>query len=176
MTSFSSVTFILKCNEILFGCHLWWQTCGLTARTGQTSAQIPPDDRGRVEEARRAAVSRLDPLYDPWARSVYTHTHNDQSHAVSWCLTMAFTNCVLNIKVIIGETWLSYFSEPHILLFRRPLPKQWHSVTLVSSGTFPWFSVNTGELNHVSGLLWPWCSDRIKGLWEMYFQWKCKGS
>ncbi len=106
----------------------------------------------------------------------HTHTHNDQSHAVSWCLTMAFTNCVLNIKVIIGEKWLSYFSEPHILLFRRPLPKQWHSVTLVSSGTFPWFSVNTGELNHVSGLLWPWCSDRIKGLWEMYFQWKCKGS
>lgn len=178
VTSFSSITFISDWNAMKY-CLVVICDGRHVVLPRELAKQVPKSHLMTEDEWRRLGVQQSlgwihYMIHEP---GLCTQPHNDQSHEVSWSLTMAFANCVLNIKVVIGEKMtLFYFSEPHILLFRRPLPKQWQSVTLVSSGTFLWFSVNSGELNHVSGLLWPGCSNRIKGLWEMYFQWKCKGS
>lgn len=60
------------------------QTRGLTAGTGQTGPQIPPDVRGRVEETGRAAVTGMGSLHDPRARFVmFTSVLNTMKHATA---------------------------------------------------------------------------------------------
>lgn len=46
------------------------QACRIATGVGQAGPQVPPDVRGRVEAARRAAVSRMGALYDSRTWSV----------------------------------------------------------------------------------------------------------